>query len=109
MKKLIKLFLILVIAIALSMNFFVLAAEEPVTTNNDNSSASELEEVSEETSITPISGTVTHNANNTAETKVSSTTNTDGGLSISDILNILLIATGVVIILLAIAIFIKLK
>ena len=70
-------------------------------------------EVSSE--VTPVLSSTTANSQNTSSTDSSSTTvssvpySNGEGLQLSDVLNILLIATGVVIILLAIAIFVKLK
>lgn len=89
MKKLLKSVFILVIMMTLSMNLPVMATTERTTTND---------------------AFITMTATNDSSTIVSTdSSNTERELQISDILNILLIATGVVIILLAIAIFIKLK
>lgn len=102
MKKLLKMFLILVISLAFFANASVLAVENTNTTNtsNANSIATTSSEVQKNDSQ-PTS-------NNSTQVSSISPTN-DGELSIPDILNILLIATGVVIILLAIAILIRLK
>lgn len=105
MKKLLKLSLILVVMIALSMNLTVFAAEETTGTNDSNTTATTA--ASNENTQ---EATTSNNSTNKSSTQVTSVPSVnDGELSLSDILNILLIATGIVIILLAIAIFIKLK
>lgn len=100
MKKLLKIFLVFILMIAFSMNLSVFAAEDNKSTENNTTAAT-----------TTTEETATNNASSTkSSTQVTSVAPADEkDLSISDILNILLIATGVVIILLAIAIFIKLK
>lgn len=106
MKKLLKLFLILVVMIAFSMNFTVFAVEDNTSENNSASATSSANASDENTQTT----TTANNSATKSSTQVTSVPSVnDGELSISDILNILLIATGIVIILLAIAIFIKLK
>lgn len=127
MKKLLKISLVLVIMVALSMNLHVFAVEKNKTTsqktNSTSTTTNETKKNETTTNETKANETTTTNEttpNETATQNESSNTKSstqvtsvasvkDGELSISDILNILLIATGVVIILLAIAIFIKLK
>lgn len=104
MKKLLKLFFILVIMIAFSLNLSVFAADEQEATSAESDTS--ISTTATENTETNTSTTKKATVNNA--TKVSSTTE-EKKLSISDILNILLIATGIVIILLAVAIFIKLK
>lgn len=106
MKKLLKIFLILVISLAFFVNVSVLAVENTNTTNTSNTNS--IATTSSETQKNDSQP----NSNNSTQVSSISPTN-DGELSVSDILsdilNILLIATGVVIILLAIAILIRLK
>lgn len=98
MKKLLKLFMVLVIMLSFAVNIPVYATETADSTNSVTSSS------------TTTSQNTNTSKNNSSSTTVSSVSSLYAdGLSISDILNILLIATGVVIILLAIAIFIKVK
>ena len=92
MKKLLKLVFILVIMTAFSINSPVMATTEGTTTSN------------------AFITMATVNSSDASSTPVSTDSSTsEKELQISDILNILLIATGIVIIILAIAIFIKLK
>ena len=101
MKKLLKISLVLVIMVAFSMNLHVFAVEKNNNTDQKTNSTS---------TTTNEAATQNNSSNTKSSTQVTSVASVnDGELSISDILNILLIATGVVIILLAIAIFIKLK
>ena len=101
MKKLLKISLVLVIVAAFAMNFNVFAVE--------NNEATE-EAITSTTTTANEAATPNNSSANKSSTQVTSVSPVDGKeLSISDILNILLIANGVVIILLAIAIFIKLK
>ena len=104
MKKLLKVFLIIAIILAFFTNLTVLAAENEATTRNNTP----------QTATNATSNTSTDTTTTTSSTKQSTRVSSvasinEGELSISDILNILLIAVGIVIILLAIAIFIKLK
>ena len=96
MKKMLKLFFILVIMIAFSMNLSVFAVEEQeaVASEPETSVTSPAPETTQTTTTT----SETKKATDNNATKVSSTTE-EKSLSISDILNILLIATGIVIIL----------
>ncbi len=97
MKKLLKISLILVVMLAFSINLSTFAANTESISNNDDY-------------IATVGATNSNSNSSSSQTTVSSVKAlTDGELSISDILNILLIATGVVIIMLSIAIFIKLK
>ena len=97
MKKLLKISLLLVTLLAFSINLSVYATNTESIENSD-------------TYITAVGSTSSSSSKDSSSTTVSSVNPiSDGELTISDILNILLIATGVVIILLAIAIFIKLK
>lgn len=91
MKNLLKLSLILFVALTFFMNTPVLATE---TNNSQNTQTTSSQQTSNNNSSTQVTSVASVN---------------DGELSFSDILNILLIATGIVIILLAIAIFIRLK
>jgi len=121
MKKLLKISLVLIIMVAFSMNLHVFAVEKNKTTGQKTNSTSTTtnettknETATNETKATETTpnetATQNESSNTKSSTQVTSVTSVkDGELSISDILNILLIATGVVIILLAIAIFIKLK
>ncbi len=102
MKKLLKIFLVLILMIAFSMNLSVFATEENKS-SEENEAIATVAAADEKT-------TQNNSTNDKATTQVTTVASVnDGELSISDILNILLIATGIVIILLAIAIFIKLK
>lgn len=104
MKKVLKLFIIFTIMFAFIANLSVFAAPAENSTQNNNST--------ETTATTNDNNTTTTQTNDTkkSSTQVTSVAAVDEGkLSVSDILNILLIATGIVIILLAIAIFIKMK
>ena len=102
MKKLLKISLVLVIIAAFAMNFSVFAVE--------NNEAAEEATTTTTTTTANEAATPNNSSSNKSSTQVTSVNSVDDKeLSISDILNILLIATGVVIILLAIAIFIKLK
>ncbi len=90
MKKILKLVFVSFIMLTLSMNIPVLAVGEETTPND---------------AYITIAAT-----NDESSTEVNTLPNEpDNQLTKSDILNILLIATGIVIILLAIAIFVKLK
>lgn len=106
MKKLLKLSLILTIVLAFFLSFSVYA----VPTNHDNetdNSATANTATSEDTNVTT---SPTNSSTKSSSTQVTTVSQDDKKeLETSDILNILLIATGVVIILLAIAIFIKIK
>lgn len=102
MKKLLKMFLILIIAFAFFTNASVLAVE-----NNSSANTSTTDSATA-TNYELQKNDVQPNSNSSTQVSSISPTN-DEELSISDILNILLIATGVVIILLAIAILIRLK
>lgn len=102
MKKLLKMFLILIIAFAFFTNASVLAVE-----NNSSANISTTDSATA-TNYELQKNDVQPNSNSSTQVSSISPTN-DEELSISDILNILLIATGVVIILLAIAILIRLK
>ncbi len=103
MKKLLKVFLILTILLAFSMNLSAFAVNTENTDENVTDSVT--------TESTPVLASAPSNSQKENDsTKVGSVSYIpEEGLQLSDILNILLIATGVVIILLAIAIFIKLK
>lgn len=104
MKKVVKIFLLIAIMFAFTVNVSVFA--EPVEELEN------LNDVSLAAASTESSNTTTtaQNNDNKSSTQVTSVSAVDEGkLSISDILNILLIATGIVIIMLAIAIIIKLK
>ena len=94
MRKISKLIFALVVIIAFSMRLPVFATTANTTTN--------------EAFIT-IAATNSSTENDSSTTVSAVPGEQDNELSIPDILNILLIATGVVIILLAIAIFVKLK
>lgn len=116
MKRLLKVFLILVIALSFFMNLSVFATEAndvntPVTTSLDSNNTSTNNTVNNTTESNTQQNDVQTNSNNSkTSTQVSSIASVDEGeLSISDILNILLIAVGLVIILLAGAILIRLK
>lgn len=111
MKKLLKIFLILIIACTCFMTLSTFAVETkdsantPVTTSLKDNSTSK-----NNTNNSTQQTTQTNSNNNKSSTQVSTISSVDeGALSVSDIINILLIATGVVIILLAIAILIRLK
>ncbi len=102
MKKLLKIFVILLaITLTFSINLSVFATSTDEATDNNSILVS---------STSNSSSSSSSNGSNSSSTSVSSVPSiNEDGLSISDILNILLIATGVVIVLLAIAIFVKLK
>ena len=124
MKKLLRISLILAIISAFFMNFSVFAVEneeetttetnQVVTSASDESSSDDSTDdvdTNKEKSTTTSSVSSSRKSSSDSSTKVS--VDTEGsekkGLNKSDIINIFLIATGVAIILLAIAIFIKLK
>ena len=101
MKKVLKISLILSIMLTFCLNLPVFAAEE-LSAETDSSFTQEEESYTEITS--------TNSSEKTSAAQVTSVKQkNEDELSISDILNILLIATGFVIILLAIAILIKIK
>ena len=101
MKKISKVFIIAAIMITFMFNLsLVFAAPENNQTNTNNTAAT----------AQSTTNTETNNTDKKSNTQVTSVaTVEENKLKITDILNILLIATGIVIILLAIAIFIKLK
>ena len=107
MKKLLQIFLILIITLAFSMNLSVFA----VNTTDTNTTDSITNTATDNTQTSAQQNNVnTPSTSSSTTTQVSSVSSAnEGELSISDILNILLIATGVVIILLAIAILTRLK
>ena len=116
MKTSLKIFLIFSIVLLFFMNVTVFAVETENTTATNNSavssnnvSASATENVT--TSNTSNSATnTTPNTSTKSSTQVTSITHADDDkMTLSDILNILLISTGVVLILLAIAILVRLK
>lgn len=110
MKKLLKISLVLIIMVAFSLNLHVFAVEKNKTTDNNSTSTSTTNESTGNETATNESSTQNNSSSTKSSTQVTTVNPTnDAELGISDILNILLIATGVVIILLAIAIFIKLK
>lgn len=114
MKKLLKLCLILIIIFAFFVNipmFNVYAVNNTTEDVPTPTSANENNTQNNETNTTKKS-TENDNSNNSNKnlTQVSSVPNpNEGELTPSDIINILLIATGVVIILLAVAIILKIK
>ncbi|MBR3720514.1 MAG: hypothetical protein IKN09_02090 [Clostridia bacterium] len=104
MKRLLKISLIMSIMLAFCFNLSVFAAED-VNTLSETDKSSYTEDIESYTEIT-----TNNSSEKTSAAQVTSVKQKDDQeLSISDILNILLIATGFVIILLAIAIFIKIK
>lgn len=104
MKRLLKISLIMSIVLAFCFNLSVFAAED-VNTLSETDKSSYTEDIESYTEIT-----TNNSSEKTSAAQVTSVKQKDDQeLSISDILNILLIATGFVIILLAIAIFIKIK
>lgn len=103
MKKILKLFVIITIMLAFIANLSVFAAPADDQTQNQNSTSTSAT-TNNETTATQT------NTDKKSTTQVTSVASVDEGkLTVSDILNILLIATGIVIILLAIAIFVKMK
>ncbi len=96
MKKIFKAFLILATMLAFSMNLSVYATNTEISTNNSN------------VILVAANSSDSESNNSSANIGTADLTN-DAELQLPDILNILLIATGVVIIMLAIAIFIRLK
>ena len=107
MKKLLKISMILAIMLTFFMNLSVFAVEETNSTTQNNSNLASSSVTSNSESSATTTTTSDNKSNSTHVSSVSAIN--QGDLSISDILNILLIAVGVVIILFAIAIFIKLK
>lgn len=100
MKKLLKLSIIVVLMLTFVMSFQVFAAEETNPTDNTETSVS----------TTATEPALQNNASKSSSTEVTSVATSDKGeLTLSDIISILLIVTGVVIILLAIAIIVKLR
>lgn len=100
MKKLLKLSIIVVLMLTFVMSFQVFAAEETKPTDNTETSVS----------TTATEPALQNNASKSSSTEVTSVATSDKGeLTLSDIISILLIVTGVVIILLAIAIIVKLR
>lgn len=107
MKKLLKISLLVVVTMAFILNLSVFAAENNTANaaNNATNTSATTNEANSTNKTTTSNSTET-----TSSTQVTSVSSVDDdGLTMSNVLNILLIATGVVIILLAIAIFIKLK
>ena len=110
MKKVLKIFLILIILSTFLINFSVFATNTTTenttrnTTIQNSDNTSNNSEKNNEDEVQTIS-----NENETSTQVTSVAAINEGALSVSDILNILLIATNIVIILLAIAILIKLK
>ncbi|MBR3674335.1 MAG: hypothetical protein IKN65_08730 [Clostridia bacterium] len=103
MKKILKLFVIITIMLAFIANLSVFAAPADDQNQNQNSTSTSAT-TNNETTATQT------NTDKKSTTQVTSVASVDEGkLNVSDILNILLIATGIVIILLAIAIFVKMK
>lgn len=104
MKKILKISLLMSVMLVFLLNLSVFAVENENTSSEiDTSGYSEDAET-----YTEI--TTNNSTNKSSAAQVTSVKQKDDNeLSISDILNILLIATGFVIILLAIAIFIKIK
>ena len=96
MKKLLKTFIVFIAMATLSMNISVFA-----TTNGTH-------EFNNSPEIIRVAANSDKTADNSSANVSSLSPNRDDELTKSDIINILLIAVGVVIILLAIAIFIKL-
>ena len=108
MKKIAKIFLILVIMSTFFINFSVFAAEE--TTENKVRETATQASVNNNSETNNTNKIQTVSDDTTTSTQVTSVASVEESfLSTSDILNILLIATNIVIILLAIAILIKLK
>lgn len=104
MKKVLKIFILIAILFAFTVNVSVFAAPTDDQNQQTENPAATVADSSSNTSVTQ------NNQENKSSTQVTTVSAVDEGkLSISDILNILLIATGIVIILLAIAIFIKVK
>ena len=104
MKKVLKIFMLIAILFAFTVNISVFAepADELEELNDISLAAADTDSANTTSAQT--------NSDNKSSTQVTSVAAIDESkLSISDILNILLIATGIVIIMLAIAIFIKLK
>lgn len=106
MKKTLKILLILVIGLLLFTNISVFATN---TTNDNDTSLSNSSQSTNSNDTTVQSGTQSNANNSQTSTIVSSVDSIDEGeLSTPEIINIILIATSIVIILLAIAILIKL-
>lgn len=102
MKKLLKLFVVITIMLACMANLSVFAAPADDQAQTESSAST--------AATTDTTSTTQTNTDKKSTTQVTSVASIDEGkLTMSDILNILLIATGIVIILLAIAIFIKVK
>lgn len=105
MKKLLKISIILVIVSIFFINNPILATD---STNIDAQNESSISENSSEDNRENQERTNSNDAKKS--TQVSSVVSADEeGLTVSDILSILLIATNIVIILLAIAILVKIK
>lgn len=123
MKKISKLFLILIIIISFLMNLTVFAVEsENSNTNNSNTESTNTENSSTENNVVTTSlsdkdskevketsakpETTTNESNSV---KVSYDNSTDSTKLSENVLNILLISVGIVLILLAIAILVKIE
>ena len=112
MKKILKLSFIIAILFAFFMNLCVFATDEETSNSEDSnqavtSTSEESEEATEKTSqVTTTSSSASSKAPQTTTVDVD---NEKKEIGASEIINILLIATGIVIILLAIAIFIKIN
>lgn len=104
MRKVLKTSIILVLLLTFFASFSVFAAEKTnAVEQNTVSNSAQVEKQQESTS------SLNAPAEKSAVQVSSVKQKDDGSLSVSDILNILLIATGIVLILLAIAILIKAK
>lgn len=123
MKKISKLFLILIIIISFLMNLTVFAVEsENSNTNNSNTESTNTENSSTENNavttslsdkdskeVKETSAKPETTANESNSVKVSYDNSTDSTKLSENVLNILLISVGIVLILLAIAILVKIK
>ena len=104
MKKVLKISIILALILTFFASFSVFAAEKTNEVEQNTVSNSVQAENSQEST-----SSLTAPAEKSAVQVSSVKQKDDGSLSVSDILNILLIATGIVLILLAIAILLKAK
>ena len=102
MKRVLKISIILALLLTFFTNFSVFAAEK---TNEieENTISNSVE--TEDVEVSALNAPEEKSAVQVSSVKPKD----DGSLSVSDILNILLIATGIVLILLSIAILIKVK
>lgn len=113
MSKIIKKIAIILIFLLISINYVSAVdlnlTEDTYTNTNTSVRTSNITKDSENSSYTNTNNTSNNSTTNKPSATVSTSNVSDSGLSLSDIINIFLIVIGILLILLAIAILIKLK